>query len=95
MQHPKVYPVLESPKLPRNFKLWWHQWIAFPVILAIPILALCGVFGDSGAHVATSSRNVALSADYPKRMHYGQTEELLVTIKNITARQLDAVEWRR
>lgn len=88
------YDVIKAPHLKRKFRLWWHQWIGLPVLLAIPVLGLTGVLGDSTEQIApvTDPQNqLEISGEYPKRLHYGKPEQIELTIMNKSGRVLNDV----
>jgi hypothetical protein len=81
----------QPPSIVPKIHLSWKQRLGVPVLLAIPILALFGIFGERTAatHVTTSSLDMVVS--YPSRLHYRQVQSLQVSIRNLSARVLDTV----
>jgi hypothetical protein len=79
------------PKLKRRAILSRKQKLGLPVILAIPILALFGVFGETEASTQATSSSFLVTLSYPSRIHYRQSGELKVEVANRSARELDTV----
>lgn len=88
------FAVTREPPLKRKFRLWPHQWIGLPILFAIPILAITGVLGESSEkiEVSTELKNVEISGEYPKRLHYGKSEKIELTLSNNSSSILDEVE---
>jgi hypothetical protein len=84
--------VLEAPHVPRKVRLWWHQWIGIPVLFALPILSLLGVFGESSAKSSAKSALLELEVEYPDRLRYWQIRPLEVSVRNSSQQPLDHVE---
>lgn len=83
---PEMPPIeknpLQAPKLPRRIRFWRFQWFGLPVIFAIPILALAGVFGVRTAVSETDGQGLALKVEYPERFRYGLSEPIRVELRN-------------
>ena len=80
------------PEIKPKVRLTWMQRLGFPIFLALPILALFRVFGESqaAAHVTGSALEVTVS--YPSRMHYRQLQSLRVTVRNLSPAEADTVK---
>lgn len=65
--------------------------IGFPLIIAIPILALFGVFGERAASTHGSSASLDMSVSYPARLHYRQVMPLRVSIRNLSSTPIDTL----
>lgn len=81
----------QPPSIPPKLRLTRKQWIGFPILLAIPIAALFGLFGERTAlaHVKSTSLDVAVS--YPERFRYRQVQPLHVSVRNLSTQSLDTV----
>jgi len=81
----------QPPSIRRRLSLTRKQWIGLPLIIAVPVLTLLGVFGErrARAHVVTPALEVTVA--YPDRFRYRQVQSLEVTVRNRTARRLDTV----
>src|SRR2546423_5707899 len=73
-----------APSIDPKLELSWQQRVGIPILLAIPILPLFGVFGESRAlaHTTTGSMDIAVS--YPTRFRYRQVQSLRVSVRNLT-----------
>lgn len=81
----------QPPVTRRRLALTRKQWIGLPLIAAIPVLTLFGLFGEHHAEIRVSSRRVAVAVRYPDRFRYRQTELLTVTVRNIAGSDIDTV----
>lgn len=79
------------PQVSAGIRLTGKQKVGLPIILAIPILALFGVFGErvSSSHVSSPALDLAVS--YPERFHYRQVMSLRASVRNVSNRALDTV----
>ncbi|GAC1416776.1 MAG: hypothetical protein NVSMB53_15760 [Gemmatimonadaceae bacterium] len=80
-----------APEIKARIELSWKQRLGFPILIAIPILALFGVFGETEArtHLTTGPLDVRVS--YPTRFRYRQVSSLHVTVQNVSSNVLDTV----
>jgi hypothetical protein len=67
------------------------QWVGLPILFAIPVLTLLGVFGEHTRHAAASSRTLELRVEYPDRFRYRQVMELRAFVRNNSDAVLDTV----
>jgi hypothetical protein len=79
------------PSIKPKIQLSWNQRLGFPILIAVPILALFGIFGETqtSAHVASGSLDLRVS--YPARFRYRQVQSLRLSVRNISTRVLDTV----
>jgi len=84
-------PPLRVSAQPRRVKLHRFQWIGLPPLLAVPLLALLGVFGETWTRVDGSGPGLALSVEYATRYRYKQINTLQVRVENTATRTLDTV----
>lgn len=85
------FDVLRNPELPKRFRLWKHQWIGIPLLLAIPTLALLGTFDEDAKQVLATSNDLALSAQYPGKLRHGTSHEIVVSLENKSSRAMQDV----
>jgi hypothetical protein len=80
-----------APSFDPKIELSWKQRIGFPILIAIPILALFGIFGESRgkAHAASGSIDIAVS--YPTRFRYRQVQSLRATVRNLSQVAADTI----
>jgi hypothetical protein len=81
----------EEPALQRRFGLYRYQWLGIPLILAIPVLALFGVFGVSTGSESAANTSWSMRVEYPSRIRYYQQEKLQIWLKNLSATPRDTV----
>jgi hypothetical protein len=67
------------------------KMIGFPLIIAIPILALFGVFGERTNTIHASSASLDMSVSYPDRLHYRQVLPLRVSVRNLSSAPIDTL----
>lgn len=73
-----------APSIDPKIELSSKQRIGFPILLAIPILALFGMFGESGAHTHSTSGSLDVEVSYPTRFRYRQVQALRVSVRNLS-----------
>lgn len=61
-------------------------------MIAIPILALFGVFGESQTRARATSASLDMMVSYPSRFHYRQLQSLHVTVRNLSSTVADTVK---
>lgn len=81
-----------APHTARRLSLTRKQWIGLPLLAAIPIATLFGVFGERQGEQHTASRAVAMSVRYPTRFRYRQVQSLQISVENISGRVIDTVK---
>ena len=67
------------------------QWIGFPIMLAIPIAALFGLFGERTALSRVKSASLDVAVSYPERFRYRQVQPLHLTVRNLSSQAIDTV----
>jgi hypothetical protein len=82
---------LHAPWIDPKIKLSWKQRIGFPILLAIPILALFGIFGETRAHAHATSGSIDLEVSYPARFRYRQVQSLRASVRNLSQVMADTV----
>lgn len=75
----------EAPDIPRQWKFYDYQYIAIPLLLLIPVLALLGVLGETSATVEAAGEGLLLRVQYPDRAHYEAYNHIEVTVRNESA----------
>jgi hypothetical protein len=81
----------QAPSIDPKIELSWKQRIGFPILLAIPILALFGVFGETRAHVHATNGSIDLAVSFPARFRYRQVQSLHVSIRNLSSSVADTM----
>ncbi len=82
-----VGPPVTAPRLSLTRK----QYLGLPLLAAIPVLTLFGVFGESRHSVRAASAALEMTVRYPSRFRYRQIQSLEVTVRNRSTRALDTV----
>lgn len=81
----------EAPKSDGRISLTAKQVVGLPLLAAVPLLALLGVFGERAATAVARSNAVEVTVTYPARFRYRQVEPLRVAVRNTSANTLDTV----
>lgn len=84
-QPPKV------PDIERRLHLYPWQWIGLPVLLAIPIFALFGAFGESFAGTTDRSAEINIEVDYSTRYRYKMLNSINVRVRNVSSQPIDTL----
>jgi hypothetical protein len=79
------------PSIPPRLQLSRKQWIGFPIILAVPIIALFGLFGERTALARVKSASLEVAASYPERFRYRQVQPLHLSVRNVSTQTLDTI----
>ncbi|HEY5062031.1 MAG TPA: hypothetical protein VII52_10875 [Gemmatimonadaceae bacterium] len=81
----------DPPTVERRVVLTAKQRIGVPLIAAVPLLALLGLFGESSNTASVRSASLEVRASYPTRFRYRQIQALRVDVRNISRVTLDTV----
>lgn len=81
----------EAPDIPRQWKFHSYQYIAIPLLLLIPLLAVLGVLGETSTVVEASGDGVTMRVEYPDRAHYEAYNHISVTVRNASGADLTGV----
>ncbi len=88
---PQASELPRPPSIPRKLHLSRKQWIGFPILLAIPIAALLGLFGERTALARVKSASLDVAVAYPERFRYRQVQSLHLSVRNLSAQPLDTI----
>lgn len=80
-------PPVVAPRLSLTRK----QLVGLPLLAAIPLLTLLGVFGEKRADTSAVSPGLEMRIAYPSRIRYRQIGLLEVRVRNVSGRTLDTV----
>ena len=83
-------PAGPPPTAPR-LSFTRKQYLGLPLLAAIPVLTLFGVFGESRASVHAASSALEMTVRYPSRFRYRQVQSLEVAVRNVSPRILDTI----
>ena len=81
----------EPPAVTPRFAFTRKQYIGIPLLAAIPVLTLLGVFGEKRQAARATSRSFEMRIEYPSRFRYRQVQPLDITITNVSPNTLDTV----
>ena len=81
-----------APEIRRRLSFTRKQMAGLPLLVAIPILGLFGVFGESLSDAHAESRSVAMSVRYPTRLRYRQVQPLDIVVRNTSQQLIDTIE---
>jgi hypothetical protein len=80
-------PPLVAPRLSLTRK----QFVGIPLLAAIPLLTLLGVFGEERSVTRVASSALEMRVVYPSRLRYRQIGLLEITVRNVSGHVLDTV----
>ena len=83
-----------APDLQRTIVLSRKQRFGLPILMAIPFLALFGVFGETTENARDAATVVGETVGYPDKLHYRQSSEVTVAVTNRSLIPLDTVQIR-
>ena len=84
-------PPLRSPDAPRTLRLHPYQWVGIPLLFAVPVLALFGVFGETWAHTRAAGADLSLEVRYADRYRYKMLNTVEAWVENRSGARLDTV----
>jgi hypothetical protein len=85
---------LEGPEIRRGIALNRTQWIAVPLLLVLPVLALAGFAGDREGEASARGTGLALRVTYPEWLHYSTNRSLTAAVTNLGSEALSPVVVR-
>ncbi len=89
MRH-ELPPDLQIPDQPRRLLLHRYQW-GLPLLVAVPMLALIGLFGETWSRTADETAELTLEVEYASRYRYTLNNAVEVAVANRSDRALDTV----
>jgi hypothetical protein len=81
----------EPPRVRRFVKLDPLQAVGFPLMLAVTVAGLLGVFGATTARSSTTATPLALHVEYPSRLDYQQSKPLTIEVRNQSRAPIESV----
>lgn len=82
----------QPPSIERKFKLYPTQLIGIPLLILVPVLALLGMFGETYQEVIASSPQLQMRVEHPTRFRYKVIDTVTVSLTNISAQPITALE---
>ena len=80
-----------APDIRRRLAFTRKQIVGVPLLAAIPILSLFGVFGETLSDVHAESRSVVMNVRYPTRFRYRQVQPLDIVVRNTSQQPIDTI----
>jgi hypothetical protein len=75
----------------RRLALGRAQWVGLPILLAIPLLALFGVFGEREGDSTVRSAELEMRVRWPARTRHEMIHDIDVVVRNVSARTIDTL----
>lgn len=82
----------DPPAIPRALRLTRLQRVGLPVLFAVPILALFGVFGEHFTTAHAEGGGLVVDMRYPNRVHYRQPMSFRLSVRNASAQPADTIK---
>lgn len=70
---------------------WSKQWIGYPSLVALPILALSGLLDDTNQKSTARSPVLEMHVEAPRSLRHGVSEDLRLRVINVSGRTLEDV----
>jgi len=67
------------------------EYIGFPLLLVLPVMALFGVFGERLERATVRSAEIELRVQWPTRTRHEQIHDIEVVVRNVSARVIDTL----
>ncbi len=90
-QAPRPAQPPQPPQLPRALRLTTVQRFGLPILFAIPLLALFGLFGERYADARAAGHNLSADVHYPSLLHYRQPLAFRLSVQNTGATAADSI----
>ena len=81
----------DPPPIGRRLDLGALQLVGLPLLLALPVLALLGTFGERSATATARAGDVRLDVHWPTRTRHERIHRMDVVVRNVSTRALDTV----
>lgn len=79
------------PEIPRKLSLYRFQLLGLPFLVAIPVLALFGVFGDRTGTLRGDSGALEVSGQYPSVFRYKTINAIDLHVRNRGRAGIDTI----
>jgi hypothetical protein len=80
------------PQFKPKFQIYGYQYIAIPILILVPLLAVFGVFGTTYASVESAGERARLRVDYPERVFTGESNEMAIHIRHVGTGDMTGIE---
>lgn len=88
----KDIPDQPRVEIRRKVVLSPEQWLGLPVLVAIPLLALLGAFGETTREVTAERSLFSETVTYPARLRYRQSSAIRVVVTNRSESEIDTIK---
>lgn len=90
--HDPPYP--RAPEIDRRIGIPPWRLAGILLVLAVPTLAVAGVFGESWDHAGADGPNVSVRMEFPSRFRYKMLNSITAHITNRSAQPIDTISVR-
>lgn len=80
-----------APEMTRRLNFGRFQAVGALIVVAIPIMALAGLFGETWGRTSKANGELAVNVSYPERFRYKQINQIVVTVENLGTEPVDTV----
>jgi hypothetical protein len=84
----------EPPEIDRRVRIPAFRALGLAVMVAIPVLALIGLFGERWNREAAESGDIAVRVEYPSRYRYKMLNSITAAVTNRSNELIDTVMVR-
>lgn len=81
----------KAPDIRRGVSFHTFQWVMIPLLAALPLLALSGVFGERWRTETAAAGPLEITVHYPTAFRYKMINTLTATVTNRSGTVLDTV----
>lgn len=81
----------QPPEVKRFIELEPLQLVGIPILAAVMVAGLLGAFDDTSARSDSRAAPLALHVEFPSRVQYEQSKQLLIEVRNESASPADEV----
>lgn len=82
MTSSEIKALPQPPQIKRTLEMGLAQRIGLLLLMAIPVLAVLGIFGESFEQVTQSSEDLSMTVEYATRYRYKMINNLSVDLVN-------------
>jgi hypothetical protein len=74
----------QPPDVEKRLRFTRSQFVGMPILFALSLLALLGVFDHASTQQVHRSEQVEVTVDYPTRFNYNQPDRLHIHVRNLS-----------
>jgi hypothetical protein len=91
LQDRQTMELPKPPKFPRRVGIYHAQLIGIPLLMAVPFLALLGMFGERTETVSVAAPPVEMTVEYPALYRFKMTRTMDVAVRNVSGRSIPSL----